>query len=143
MEKEGLTVKYFIMHEAAEHWDEVAELVNLVMPKMHGEMELTDFPRGFISGHFHLFVIYRDNVPTACMVTENAQYYRTRGFRVIAAAGADLKQFMIQYKDYLNIWVKANKGSFLEAWTDPAMTRYFRRLGAKKVYDIIRFPVEG
>lgn len=141
MDDATLTFKYFVGVDAVEHWPEVAEFVAQVIPKMHGELELSDFIRGFVENQFQLFIGYKGDIPVAVMITENVQYYRMKGFRVVAAAGAGFQDFMRQFMDYIKVWVRGNDGSFIEAWTDPAMTRYHRRFKAKKVYDIIRFPV--
>jgi hypothetical protein len=143
MGKTSLTFGYYITGDAVEHWPEVAGFMAQVMPKMHGEMELEDFILGFLEERFHLFVGYKDDVPVCGMVTENVKYYRMKGFRVVAAAGLGFQDFMKQFMDYILGWAKYNGASFIEAWTDPAMTRYHRRFKAQKVYDIIRFPVEG
>lgn len=139
----SLEIGYYTGQNAVALWPTVAELVQPALDKSQGELVLADFPAGFLSGQFQLFLGYTDGKITGCMITEFVEYPQVKAVRVVIAAGAGFKNFMKQFMGYLKNWAKQNQASFIEAWTPPAMTRYHRRFGAKKVYDIIRFSLEG
>lgn len=135
-----LDISYHVGQDAVDQWPLVAAYVAQVLPKMRGELVLSDFPDGFAGEQFHLFIGRTDGQVTGCMVTENVKYPQFNVIRVVVAAGAGLEKFIKQYMGYIMNWAKVNGADFVEAWTHPEMTRYHRRFGAQKVYDIIRFP---
>lgn len=135
-----LDISYHVGLDAVEQWPLVAGFVAQVLPKTKGELVLSDFVDGFVEDRFHLFLGRTDGEVTGCMVTENVNYPQFRVIRVVVAAGAGFEKFMRQFMDYIKNWAKVNGADFIEAWTLPEMTRYHRRFGSQKVYDIIRFP---
>lgn len=135
-----LEITYHVGLDAVEQWPLVAGFVAQVLPKTQGELVLSDFVDGFANEHFHLFIGTVGEEITCCMVTENVQYPQFKVIRVVVAAGAGFEKFMRQFMDYIKNWAKVNGADFIEAWTLPEMTRYHRRFGSQKVYDIIRFP---
>lgn len=135
-----LAITYHVGQDAADQWPLVHGFIAQVLPKTQGELCLSDFLQGFHDEHFHLFVGYADGEVTGCMVTENVHYPQFSVVRVVVAAGAGFEKFMKQFMKYIMNWAKVNGADFVEAWTLPEMTRYHRRFGSQKVYDIIRFP---
>lgn len=135
-----LEITYHVGQDAADQWPLVQGYVVQVLPKMHGELVLSDFLDGFVNEHFHLFIGWVDGQVTGCMVTENVMYPQFKVIRVVAAAGAGFEKFMLKFMAYIMNWAKVNGAEYVEALTSPEMTRYHRRFGSQKVYDIIRFP---
>lgn len=135
-----LEISYHVGQDAAKHWPLVEGYVAQVLPKLQGEMVLSDFIDGFIREQFHLFIGWLDGEVTGCMVTEVIEYPQFRVIRVVAAAGSGFEKFMRKFMSYVMNWAKTNGALYVEAWTLPEMTRYHRRFGSQKVYDIIRFP---
>lgn len=135
-----LEITYHVGQDAADHWPLIEGYVAQVLPKSQGEMVLSDFPEGFVNEHFHLFIGWTGGQVTGCMVTENVVYPQYKVIRVVAAAGSGFEKFMRKYMAYIMNWARVNGAEYVEAWTHPEMTRYHRRFGSQKVYDIIRFP---
>jgi len=135
-----LEISYHVGQDALAQWPLVAGFVAHVLPKMQGELALSDFPIGFANEKFHLFVGRTDGQVTGCMITENVEYPQFKVIRVVVAAGAGFEKFIVRFMGYVANWARVNGAAYLEAWTHPEMTRYHRRFGSQKVYDIIRFP---
>lgn len=136
-----LEVGYYVAQDAVAHWSEVAPLIAQVLPKMDGEFALSDFVDGFAEERFHLFIGYQDGIVVACMITQLVEYPQYKVLEVPIAAGAGFGKFITKFRDYISTWAKVNGAQFLQAYTSPAMTRYHRRFGAQKVYDLIRYPL--
>lgn len=136
-----LEVGYYVAQDAVKHWPEVAPLIAQVLPKMDGEFALSDFVDGFAEERFHLFIGYQDGIVVACMITQLVEYPQYKVLEVPIAAGAGFGKFITKFRAYISTWAKVNGAQFLQAYTSPAMTRYHRRFGAQKVYDLIRYPL--
>ena len=135
-----LDISYHIGQDAADQWPLAAGYVAQTLSKTQGELVLSDFVDGFTDNRFHLFLGRIDGEVSGCMVTEHVAYPQFSVIRVVVAAGAGFEKSIRQYMEYIMNWAKVNGADFVEAWTLPEMTRYHRRFGAQKVYDIIRFP---
>lgn len=133
-----LEISYHVGQDAADQWDLVKGFVAQVLPKMQGEMALSDFFDGFVGERFHLFVGRTDGEVTGCMVTELIAYPQYSVIRVLVAAGAGFAKFVAQYMGYIKNWANVNGASFIEALIIPEMMRYYRRFGSQKVYEVIR-----
>lgn len=136
-----LEVGYYVAQDAVEHWPEVAAMVAQVLPKMEGEFTLSDFVDGFAAERFHLFIGYEDGEVVACMITCLVEYPQFKVVEIPIAAGRGFSRFITEFRSYIATWARANGAVHLQAYTTPAMTRYHRRLGAQKVYDVIRYPL--
>jgi hypothetical protein len=136
-----LEVGYYVAQDAVEHWPEVAAMVAQVLPKMEGEFALSDFVAGFAAERFHLFIGYEDGLVVACMITSLVEYPQYKVLEVPIAAGRGFGKFIKKFQDYISTWAKVNGALYMQAYTSPAMTRYHRRFGAQKVYDVIRYPL--
>ena len=135
-----LDITYHVGQDAVLHWPLVEGYVAQVLPKMQGELVLSDFVTGFDNNQFHLFIGYQDSLVAGCMITEIVAFPQYKVIRVVAASGAGFGKFIKQFMDYIMNWARVNGALYVEAWTSPEMTRYHRRFGSQKVYDIVRFP---
>lgn len=134
-----LDISYHIGQDAADQWPLVSGYVAQVLPKMQGEMVLSDFVDEFIANRYHLFIGRTDGEVTGCMITEMDVYPQYKVIRVVVAAGAGFGKFVRQFMAYIMNWARVNGALYVEALTTPEMTRYHRRFGSQKVYDVIRY----
>jgi hypothetical protein len=63
--------------------------------------------------------------------------------RVVVAAGAGYGEFVSEAWGLLTAWAKQNGASAFESWNRPSMTRYLKRFGFKKVYEMTRVELKG
>jgi hypothetical protein len=138
-----MTLKQYVGPDVAIVWPVVEGLLQKAVDYAHGDITTEDLRLACIREEMQLFIFWDGETAKSSLVTEFLQYPRKKVIRVIAAAGKGYGQCVREYWDLLSVWAGQNGVSEFESWNRPSMTRYLRRLGFEKVYEVTRLRLKG
>lgn len=125
-----------------EVWAEALPLVELGLATGYGEKSGQDLFNDIVKGLSQLF-LWRDGGKIKfVMVTSFVDHPQYKVLFVESVAGRGGISLLREYWDVICTWARANGAVTLEAATQPGVTRLLRQLGARKVYDVVRYSLE-
>lgn len=135
---------FFSKDEIPEVWDQLAPLYQKSIDRScHGEYTVEDLYRIARQGAGVAGALYdKGELKVALMIGE-IYYPHFKGANVFALGGSGYRKLFKALFPMLCEHLKKQGCEFLECCTSPGMTRYYRGSGLNKVYDVLRFQLQG
>lgn len=123
-------------------WNLYKALVEEGLSHSLGEATSEDLLKAIAAGRSQLFAVIDLSGAKAVMITSLLQHPQYKTVFIETLAGKNAIQYCSLFWNSFTTWARENNAVAIEGACRPSVTRLLRRLGLRKVYDVVRVSLE-
>jgi hypothetical protein len=120
----------------ADCWESIKHLIDGDCARSNGKYESVDILRSLLKGEMQIWGAVDEDTIEAIAIGEIVNYPRIRIYRMLAATGEDMKDW-IDHIQGIETWAKSQGCMDFEAISRPGWARTLKDKGFKKTHEIL------